>query len=43
MTVTASLLPLLPGQHTPVSFRFTALGGGDWQVDDLYVDPFRTG
>jgi len=43
MVVTANLLPLLPGNHTPVAFRFTALGGGTWQVDDLYVDPFRTG
>ena len=38
MLVTASLLPLLPGAHTPVAFRFTPQGG-DWQVDDVYVDP----
>jgi hypothetical protein len=36
-----NLLPLLPGQHTDVSFRFTPLLGGDWQVDDVYVDPYR--
>ena len=24
----------------PVSFRFTADKGGDWQLDDLYVDPW---
>jgi hypothetical protein len=42
MAVTANLLPLLPDNHTPVAFRFTALGG-DWQIDDLYVDPFRKG
>ena len=35
-----NLLPLLPGQHTDISFRFTPLLGGNWQVDDLYVDPF---
>jgi hypothetical protein len=35
-----NLLPLLPGQYTPVSFRFTPLLGS-WQVDDVYVDPFR--
>jgi hypothetical protein len=34
-----NLLPLLPGQYTAVSFRFTPLLGGDWQVDDVYVDP----
>jgi hypothetical protein len=25
----------------PVSFRFTPVGAGDWQIDDLYVDPWR--
>jgi hypothetical protein len=39
--VLASLLPLLPGSQTPVSFRFTPVGGGSWQVDDVYVDPWR--
>ena len=37
--VVANLLPLLPGQHTPVRFKFTAVGGASWQVDDVYVDP----
>ena len=37
-----NLLPLLPGQYTPVTFRFTPLLGGDWQVDDVYVDPMRS-
>jgi hypothetical protein len=37
-----NLLPLLPGQYTPVSFRFTPILGGDWQIDDIYVDPFRS-
>lgn len=39
MVVTASLLPLLPGSHTPVAFRFTARGGS-FQIDDVYVDPY---
>jgi hypothetical protein len=38
--VVANLLPLFPGQYTAVQFRFTPLLGS-WQVDDLYVDPFR--
>ena len=38
--VLASLLPLLPGQLTPVQFRFTPLLGS-WQIDDVYVDPWR--
>ena len=30
------------GGTSIVDFRFTALGlGGKWQVDDLYVDPFK--
>jgi hypothetical protein len=40
MPIVANLLPLLPGDHTPVAFRFTAQGG-DWRIDDLYVDPYR--
>ncbi|HVF77566.1 MAG TPA: hypothetical protein VNA28_04665 [Solirubrobacteraceae bacterium] len=39
MLVVANLLPLLPGEHTPVAFRFTATGG-NWSVDDVYVDPY---
>jgi hypothetical protein len=41
MLFVANALPLLPGQYTPVSFRFTPLLGGDWQIDDVYVDPYR--
>jgi hypothetical protein len=41
MTVLASLLPLLPGEHTPVQFRFTPLLGGNWSVDDIQVDPYQ--
>jgi hypothetical protein len=37
--VTANLLPLLPGQKTAVAFRYRALTG-NWNVDDVYVDPF---
>jgi hypothetical protein len=32
----------LLGGTTTVDFRFTAIGlGGKWQVDDVYVDPFK--
>lgn len=40
MTVVANLLPLLPGEKTPVRFRFTPLLGGDWSIDDVQVDPY---
>jgi hypothetical protein len=40
MLMIANLLPLLPGDRTPVAFQFTPLLG-EWQIDDLYVDPFR--
>jgi hypothetical protein len=39
MAILANLLPLLPGEHTPVAFRFTAVGG-DWSIDDVWVDPY---
>jgi hypothetical protein len=39
--VLASLLPLLPGEKTPVQFRFTPVGSGTWQIDDVFVDPWR--
>jgi hypothetical protein len=41
MLFVANLLPLLPGEHTPVALRFVPQGGGAWQIDDVYVDPFR--
>ena len=41
--VVANLLPLLPGQYTPVAFRFTPVGGVAWTIDDVYVDPKRRG
>jgi hypothetical protein len=37
--VLANLLPLLPGEHTPVQFRVRSLGLGTWSVDDFYLDP----
>jgi hypothetical protein len=36
-----NLTPLLPGQYTAVQFRFTPVLG-DWQIDDVYVDPMRS-
>src|SRR4051812_42989115 len=41
--VVANLLPLLPGEQTPVRFRFRAVGGSSWQIDDVYVDPHTRG
>jgi hypothetical protein len=40
MLIVANLLPLLPGDRTPVAFQFTPVLG-DWQIDDVYVDPHR--
>ncbi|MDX6682653.1 MAG: hypothetical protein QOG94_2692 [Solirubrobacteraceae bacterium] len=39
IAVVANLLPLLPGDHTAVAFRFTPQGG-DWSIDDVWVDPY---
>ena len=41
MPIVANLLPLLPGERTPVSFRFTPQGSGAWRIDDVYVDPWK--
>jgi hypothetical protein len=41
MLMVGNLLPLLPGDQTPVQFQFTPLLGGSWQIDDVYVDPWR--
>jgi hypothetical protein len=42
--ILVNLLALLPGNETPVAFTFTPQGsGGDWQIDDVYVDPMGTG
>jgi hypothetical protein len=40
MPIAAALLPLLPGDHTPVQFRFTSTGSAPISIDDVYVDPF---
>lgn len=38
--VVANLLPLLPGNQTPIRLRFVPQGaGGSWRIDDVYVDP----
>ena len=35
-------LPLLTGGAAQVSFRFVPQGtGGAWQIDDVYVDPYK--
>jgi hypothetical protein len=39
LIVLSSLLPLFPGDHTPVQFRVTSVGLGTWSVDDFFVDP----
>ena len=39
MLVVANLLPLLPGDRTPVAFRFTAQDA-DFSIDDVWVDPY---
>jgi hypothetical protein len=39
--IVANLLPLLPRDYTPVAFRFRAVGGATWTIDDVYVDPMR--
>jgi hypothetical protein len=39
LLVLANLLPLLPGNYTPVQFRVRSVGLGTWFVDDFYVDP----
>ena len=42
--VGANLLALLPGNRTPLAFRFTATGpGSSWLIDDVYVDPYGKG
>jgi hypothetical protein len=40
MLIVANLLPLLPNDRTPVAFGFTPVLG-EWQIDDVYVDPAR--
>ena len=40
IAIVANLLPLLPGNHTAVAFRFRT-SGGSFVIDDLYVDPYQ--
>jgi hypothetical protein len=40
LPILANLLPAVTGDKARVAFRFTPLGGG-FQVDDVYVDPWR--
>lgn len=40
MVMVANLLPLLPGEMTPVRFRFVPQGSADWKIDDVFVDPW---
>src|SRR5829696_6077143 len=42
MPLVANLLTLSSTDRTPVRFRFTPLLLGSWQIDDVYVDPYRT-
>ncbi len=41
MALVANLLPLLPGQHAPVAFRFTSQQGAGFSIDDVQVDPYQ--
>ena len=41
LPVLAALLPLLPGEQTPIKFRFRPIGGATWSIDDVYLDPWR--
>jgi hypothetical protein len=38
MLIVANLLPLLPGELTPIRLKFTSLLG-TFRIDDVYVDP----
>jgi hypothetical protein len=41
MPLVANLLTLSATDRTPVRFRFSPLLLGSWQIDDVYVDPYR--
>jgi hypothetical protein len=38
----ASALNKLGKHGTAAQLRFQVLGGGSWQIDDVYIDPYRT-
>ena len=41
MPLLGNILTLSATDRTPVRFRFTPLLLGSWQIDDVYVDPYR--
>jgi hypothetical protein len=42
--IAANMLALLPGNNTAVAFQFTPQGsGGNWSIDNVYVDPWERG
>jgi hypothetical protein len=44
LPLVVNLLTLLPNNETPVSLTFVPHGAsGNWQIDDVYVDPFGRG
>jgi hypothetical protein len=44
LVIPASLLPLLPGRMTPVTFHLVPVGAeAAFDVDDVYVDPYKKG
>jgi hypothetical protein len=37
------IAPTIGGQdQTLVSFTFHVIGAGNWQIDDLYIDPLKS-
>ena len=43
IAVLANLLTVLPDAQAPIEFRFTALTGSTWHIDDVYLDPQKRG
>ncbi|HET9073977.1 MAG TPA: hypothetical protein VFN48_05305 [Solirubrobacteraceae bacterium] len=44
LAILFNVLEAAPGSETPVTLTFTPQGtGGNWQIDDLYVDPWMRG
>jgi hypothetical protein len=39
--ILANLIGLYTGEATRIRLEFTAAPGSAWQVDDVYVDPYR--
>jgi hypothetical protein len=40
---TANLLATLSLQSTTIAFEFTPSGAGNWNIDDVYIDPYARG